>query len=101
MPTSAVGRNLCLRSVTKGICSWRKSSAICSEQVQIPIRRSTPSWGAFYSRRDSNPSAKEGAVWKKGFASLVLVASFATAGAKKDAKSAVEDVARTIGAANL
>ena len=40
-------------------------------------------------------------MWKKGFASLVLVASFAAAGAKKEAKSAVEDVARTIGAANL
>jgi glyoxylase-like metal-dependent hydrolase (beta-lactamase superfamily II) len=40
-------------------------------------------------------------VWKKGFASLVLVATFAAAGAKKEAKSAVEDVARTIGAANL
>jgi len=40
-------------------------------------------------------------VWKKGFASLVLVAFFAAAGAKKESKSAVEDVAQTIGAANL
>ena len=40
-------------------------------------------------------------MWKRGFASLVLVASFAAAGAKKESKSAVEDVAQTIGAANL